>query len=334
MDLAIDITLPRRSFDVRVALTLGRETIALVGPSGAGKTSLLRSVAGLARARGRVALGSEVWLDDAARIDLAPERRRVGYLPQDYGLFPHLTVAANVRFAARQARPDLLERLGIGHLADVRPPQLSGGEQQRAALARALAREPGALLLDEPFGALDFLARQHVRDQLSDLLAGFALPTLLVTHAFEDATALARRIGVMDRGRIVQLGTAAELIGNPATVTVAALTGANILEGVAVSNGAGSMIRLASGGEISSATRADGPVWVAVHPWAIALTPPGPNTLSDTVLGVRDDRGTTVVRLSRVTLHLPRAARAAAPAPGTAVAVRVAPQDVHVLPEP
>ncbi len=332
MDLTIDITLPRRSFDVRVALTLAAETIALVGPSGAGKTSLLRAVAGLERARGRIALGDETWLDDRARADLAPDRRRVGYLPQDYGLFPHLTVAGNVRFAARRPRPDLLDRLGIAHLAGARPPQLSGGEQQRVALARALAREPVVLLLDEPFGALDSLARQHVRDQLGDLLASFALPTLLVTHAFEDAAALAHRIGVMDHGRIVQIGTATNLIDDPATVTVAALTGANVLEGLATPNGSGSVIHLVGGGQLRSASRADGPVWVAVHPWALELTRPGPDTLSETVLGVRDDRGGTSVRLSRVTLHLPRREGVSPPGPGAAVAVRVAPGDVHVLP--
>ncbi len=163
--------------------------------------------------QGRIALGGDVWFDAAARIDRKPEQRRVGYVPQDYGLFPHLTVAGNVRFAGRRDRPDLLERLGIAHLAGVRPAQLSGGERQRAALARALAREPRVLLLDEPFGALDTRTRQRVRDELADMLSALCLPTLLVTHAFDDACAIAARIGVLDEGRLVQLDAPSEVLG-------------------------------------------------------------------------------------------------------------------------
>src|SRR5947209_3460916 len=123
---SIDITVARRSFDLRVTLSLGAETIALVGPSGAGKSSLLRAVAGLERAVvGRIELGSEVWLDTERRVHLSPERRRVGYLPQDYGLFPHLTVAGNVAFAGQRERPDLLERLGVAHLGAAHPGHLS-----------------------------------------------------------------------------------------------------------------------------------------------------------------------------------------------------------------
>jgi ABC-type sulfate/molybdate transport systems ATPase subunit len=225
--LDIDIALPRRAFELCASLRVGAETVALIGPSGAGKTSLLRAVAGLERPRaGRISLGRECWFDAEQRLDVRAERRHVGYLPQNYGLFPHLTVAGNVRFAAGHNRPDLLARVGIEHLAGVRPAQLSGGERQRAALARALARDPRVLLLDEPFGALDAINRRRVRDELAGLLAALALPTLVVTHAFEDATALAGRIGVLDRGRVVQLGTAEELRGAPATALVTEITGA------------------------------------------------------------------------------------------------------------
>jgi molybdate transport system ATP-binding protein len=232
--LEIDVALPRRAFELRATLGVGEQTVVLVGPSGAGKTSLLLAVAGLVRPRaGRIALGEEVWYDAEHNLHLSPEHRRVGYLPQDYGLFPHLTVAANVRFAGKRNRPDLLERVGISHLAGVRPGELSGGERQRAALARALAREPRVLLLDEPFGALDTITRQQVRSELADLLSAFALPTLIVTHSFEDASILAGRIGVLDRGRLIQVATAEELTRSPATALVAALTGANVLDGVA-----------------------------------------------------------------------------------------------------
>jgi molybdate transport system ATP-binding protein len=334
MDLfAIDITLARRSFDLRVDLTLGAETIALVGPSGSGKTSLLRAAAGLERPHaGRIALGEEIWFEAARRVHISPERRRVGYLPQDYGLFPHLSVSANVAFAGRRERPDLLERLRIGHLASVLPAQLSGGERQRVALARALAREPRVLLLDEPFGALDAITRQHVRDELADALADLRLPTLLVTHAFEDAAVLGNRIGVLDEGRVVQLGSAADLLDEPASVLVAALTGANIVPGTATLARFGSVVRLTGGGELRSSMTAQGGVQVAVHPWAFELTDPSTSPLVDTVLGVRLDRGALVVRLSRFTVHAPLNGRAPI-AEGSVVGLRAAPEDVRLLAE-
>ena len=296
---------------------------------------MLRTLAGLERPpAGRIALGDEVWFDAAQRIHLSPERRRVGYLPQDYGLFPHLTVGANVSFASRRERPDLLERLGIAHLAEVLPGQLSGGERQRVALARALAREPRVLLLDEPFGALDAVTRGHVRDELGDALAVLRLPSLLVTHAFDDAALLADRIGVLDQGEVVQLGTAAELLAEPKSVLVAALTGANILEGTAEPARFGSIVRLSGGGELRSTTAAQGGVQVAVHPWALELTDPASSPLTDTVLSVHPDRGALVIRLARFTVHV-RSNGHAPIAEGTMVGLRAAPHDVRVLrPEP
>jgi len=198
----------------------------VIGRSGAGKSSLLRAVAGLERPQsGRISLGGEPWFDAAAGLEVPAERRRVGYLPQDYGLFPHMTVAANVRFAARRDRPELLEQVGVAHLADARPGELSGGERQRVALARALGREPRVLLLDEPFGALDAITRREVRAALAENLSRLALPALLVTHSFEEASALAGRIAVIEDGLLLQLDTPAELARNPANETVAALTG-------------------------------------------------------------------------------------------------------------
>jgi ABC-type sulfate/molybdate transport systems ATPase subunit len=328
---AVDISLPRRSFDLRVELSLGAETIGLIGPSGSGKTSLLRTLAGLERPRaGRIALGDEVWFDATRRIHLSPERRRVGYLPQDYGLFPHLTVAANVAFAGRRERPDLLERLGVAHLAGVLPAHLSGGERQRVALARALAREPRVLLLDEPFGALDAGTRQQVRDELGDALPGLGLPTLLVTHAFDDAAVLAARIGVLDRGEVVQLGTASELLAEPRSVLVAALTGANIVEGTAEPARFGSIVRLSGGGEMRSSTSAQGGVQIVVHPWALELADPQTSSLTDTVLSVHPDRGALVIRLARFTVHVHSNGHAPV-AEGSTVGLRAAPQDVRVL---
>jgi ABC-type sulfate/molybdate transport systems ATPase subunit len=331
--LEIDIVLARRSFDLRSALSLGAETMAIVGPSGAGKTSLLRAVAGLERScAGRIALGSELWLDDKRAIHLNPEQRRVGYLPQDYGLFPHLSVAANVRFAAKRARPELLERLGISHLAHARPHQLSGGERQRVALARALARDPRVLLLDEPFGALDAITRRQVRDELADILTQLGLPVLLVTHAFEDATALAERIGVIDRGQLVQLASPSRLLAAPASGIVAALTGANLVEGTAMPTGTGSTVHLIGGGELRTATSAHGLVHIAVYPWDLELADPSTCTVTDTVLSVRQDRGGLLVRLTRFTVSISPTANSHSPvAEGQLVGVRAAPHEVHVF---
>jgi molybdate transport system ATP-binding protein len=334
--LEIDIALPRRSFELRAALTLGPETVAIVGLSGAGKTSLLRSVAGLERqCRGRISLDGELWLDSERGTSVSPERRRVGYLPQDYGLFPHLTVAGNVRFAGKRDRPDLLERLGIADLARARPHQLSGGERQRVALARALARDPRVLLLDEPFGALDAITRRQVRDELSGLLAQLELPTLTVTHAFEDATAVAGRIGVLDAGALVQLAAPAELLADPASVMVAALSGANVVEGTATSTGSGSAVHLRGGGVLDSATPARGAVHVAIHPWQLELDRPEGCALTDTVISVRQDRGQLTIKLSRFSIQAPATANRRPPiVEGSLVGLRAAPQHVHVLDSP
>jgi molybdate transport system ATP-binding protein len=332
--LEIDIKLPRRTFELRAKLSLSDETVALVGRSGAGKTSLLRAVAGLERPKaGRISFDEEVWFDAKRRTNLRAERRRVGYVPQDYGLFPHLNVAANVRFAGRRPRPDLLERLGIGHLARARPGELSGGERQRVALARALAREPRVLLLDEPFAALDAITRGEVRDELADQLAKLRLPALLVTHAFEDAGALAGRIGVLEHGALVQLAEPAELLRNPATATVAALTGANVLDGTARPARFGSTVQLPDGGELASSTAADGPVRIAIHPWEVELTDPSTSTLTDDVLSVLPRHGGLLVRLSRFRVDVPSDRIGdLAVAVGSRVGLRVAPADVRLLP--
>lgn len=308
--------------------------MALLGPSGAGKTSLLRAVAGLERPReGRIAYEDEVWLDTARGTDVPAERRRVGYVPQDYALFPHLTVTRNVRFASGRDRPDLLDRLGIAHLARAYPHELAGGERQRVALARALAREPRVLLLDEPFAALDALTRERVRDELAETLRALRLPTLLVTHALTDATVLGDRVGVMEHGRLVQLGAPDELVRDPASPSVAALVGANLFRGTARASRPGCEIALDDGGRLRSASAAEGEVQLAIHPWALSAVPSESAVFHDIVRQVRSERGLLVVRCSRLTAHIePRAVGALRLEPGDTIGWRVNPGDVHVFP--
>jgi molybdate transport system ATP-binding protein len=267
--LRLDVRIPRRAFDVDVALTVAPgETIALVGPSGAGKTTLLRAVAGLTDpASGTIACG-ETWFDERTRVP--PEQRSVGLVFQDYALFPHLTVEQNVAFGG--PADGLLERFGIAHLARARPRELSGGERQRVALARALARRPKVLLLDEPMAALDPDTRSTVRAELHALLRELPLPTLLVTHDFEDAATLAESIGVLVEGRLRQLATPSDLVAAPADAFVARLAGGNVLRGTARPQGDLTEIELDDRMTIWSADPAAGRVSVLVYPWDVSLS--------------------------------------------------------------
>lgn len=187
-------------------------------------------------------------------------------------------------------------------------------------------------MLDEPFGALDAISRRQVRDELSDILAELGLPTLVVTHAFDDAPFLAHRIGVLDNGRLVQDATPNELLAKPANVTVAALTGANILEGVATITRSGSTVRLHGGGELYSAMQARGPVHIAVHPWHLEPADPHDCPLTDTVRSVRRDRGGLTIRLTRFTMQRPAGDNGHVEiAEGSIVGLRAAPSDVHIV---
>jgi len=285
MALRLDLTHPLPGFELRLSLDLGAETVALAGPSGAGKTTLLRAIAGLVRpTAGRIEAAGETWLDTARGVDLPPEERSVGLVFQGYALFPHLSVEANVAFGGNGNIGNvhaLLELLGIAHLAAARPGRLSGGERQRVALARALAREPKVLLLDEPLSALDAATRATVREELHAVLRTQLLPTLLVTHDYLDAAALADRVGVLVDGRIVQLGTPAELAAAPASPFVAQFTGGSVLHGSASRGDRGlTAVLLEDGTRIVSTDEGSGSVGAVVYPWEVTLSREAPHDSS------------------------------------------------------
>jgi molybdate transport system ATP-binding protein len=261
------------------------ECLALAGPSGAGKTSVLRIAAGLVRPeRGLVEANGETWLDTERGVDLPPERRRCGYVFQEYALFPHLSAWQNVAYplrgmprAERRERAlELLDRFGLRELADARPRTLSGGERQRVAVARALARKPDVLLLDEPLSALDARTRASASRELGAVLRDVEVPALLVTHDFAEAAQLGDRVGVIDAGRVVQEGTPSELAAAPRSAFVADFTGAVVLTGVAERLPDGlTAVALDGGGTVTSTDVFEGPVAVSVYPWEIAIEPVG-----------------------------------------------------------
>ncbi|TFV67831.1 UNVERIFIED_ORG: ABC transporter ATP-binding protein [Bacillus sp. AZ43] len=282
MTLTADVAVRRGSLAVQASFEVaGGEVLALLGPNGAGKSTLVRVLAGLLRPdTGRVAVDGVVW-DDGTTHRPAHERS-VGMVFQDALLFPHLSVADNVAYglrtrgtrrpAARAAAGEWLARVGLDGLGGRRPAELSGGQAQRAALARALAVDPSVLLLDEPLSALDARTRLAVRAELRRHLAGFAGSTVLVTHDPVDAMALADRVVVVEDGRIVQTGTPSDVARRPRTDYVARLVGLSLLAGT----GEGRTVRLDAGGVVAVAEEVSGPVFAAVRPESVALFPARP----------------------------------------------------------
>lgn len=308
LDVELRHRLGRIDLDVRLSVDSG--TLALIGPSGAGKSTVLRAIAGLFTPdHGRIVLGGRVLLDTDEGIDLLPEERAVGMVFQDGALFPHLSVAQNIAYGLRpRARSrrerrkrvnEILERFTIASLASAKPSRISGGERQRVALARAVATTPDVLLLDEPLSALDAVTKTRVAAELSSTLIGLRLPTILVSHDLEDIAGLAERVAVMDAGRIVQVGTTAQLLRSPASAFVAAFVGVNYFTGKARRDGSTTEVDLDGAGRISSEDAVAGRVGVVVQPWHVSLGEPAGgnarhlNALTGPVTSVAP-RGSTV----------------------------------------
>ena len=224
--IELDLELPLASFALRVAARLEGGVTAVMGPSGSGKTSLLEAIAGLRRGtKGRILLDGNVLVDSERGLALPPESRHVGYVPQDAGLFPHLTAHANVRFGARadaEAVAGAVATLELGSLAERYPASLSGGEKQRVALARALATRPRLLLLDEPLAALDVSLRERILPYLLRVRDEWKTPVLYVTHNVGEALALAGQVLLLRDGRVEAQGAPLDLLASPGMVQAAA----------------------------------------------------------------------------------------------------------------
>lgn len=277
MTLEVAGRVRRGDFELDLAVRAAAgEVLAVLGPNGAGKSTLLRVVAGLlALDDGTVRLDGRV-LDGPGEF-VTPQQRQIGVVFQDHRLFNHLRVLDNVAFGPRSRGVDRvtarasarhwLDRVGVADLAGARPRALSGGQAQRIALARALAAEPGALLLDEPLAALDVQTRAAVQGELRSHLGDFAGPTLLVTHDPVEALLLADRLVVVEQGRVVQEGAPADISRRPATPYVARLVGVNLYRGTSDRH----RVALDGGGSLVSTDAPDGPVLVLLRPSAITV---------------------------------------------------------------
>lgn len=264
------------------------EMLAVLGPSGCGKTTLLRSIAGLHRIdSGSISLGG-ITVEDADGIHVPPERRKVGLMPQEGGLFPHLSVRRNIEFGLRgpaswtlfphvyfadragRARrvAEMLELVGLPDAADARPSELSGGQQQRVALARALAPAPAVVLMDEPFAALDSGLRAGIREDVRELLRASNTPSILVTHDRSEALGTADKIAVLLDRRCVQVGTPRQIYDRPLSQQVASFVGdAQFVDAVAVAGTIETVL-----GQLESTASEDGTGQALIRPEQLTVT--------------------------------------------------------------
>ena len=336
-------------FSLNIDLHVAGEIVVLLGPSGAGKSLTLQSVAGLITPdSGLIKLGERTLFDSTTGVNLPPQQRRIGYVFQNYALFPHLTVAKNIGYGLhsmpkreRSGRvAEVIDLVRLSGLEDRRPDQLSGGQQQRVALARALAVEPEILLLDEPFSALDAPIRSNLRQEFRVLQRRLGIPALFVTHDLEEASVLADQIAVVIDGRISQFGPTRDILDRPADRQVAELVQSrNIIPGT-VQDEYGTIQTAARPFSTGNRTFSPGTaVDVVMRPDSIRIVDDGAEhdlLLSGTVTDLVD-YGTRIAVLvdvdgTRIEATLtPSAARRMGLCSGQPVQLAISPDDVHVI---
>ncbi len=303
--------------EARLTVELGPSTVLILfGPSGSGKTTLLRCLAGLERPdKGRIQFISRPWFDAEQAIDVPPQERGVGYMSQEYSLFPTYSVAGNIGFGLGGLKTDERRRrvaeglalLKLQGLEQLKPRQLSGGQQQRVALARAVAKHPSLLLLDEPLSALDAPTRTHLRSELRGLLKQLAVPSVVVTHDWAEALALGDQMAVIGAGRVLQMGTPQEVFNRPNGEEVARIVGIETaLEGRVLESSGGLMTVDVAGTKLVALGEDEvGPdVFVCIRAEDVVLEPVGAGATSarNHLVGeVREVQ--SLGALVRVTIH-------------------------------
>jgi len=336
-------------------VTLGRPSITvLFGPSGSGKTTVLRCLAGLERPdSGVIQGGDELWFDHAKAVFLPPQERNIGYLSQDYALFPHLSVEHNIGYGLRGSPPaerttrvcEAMRLLDLAGLEKRLPRQLSGGQQQRVALARAVVRRPRLLLLDEPLSALDLPTRLRLRGELRRLLLQPGVPALLITHDRVEALALGDELVVIDNGAIVQSGAVQDVFNRPANLAVAGIVAVETVQPGRILDSAEGLLIVAVGETKLAALAQDLPsrdVFVCIHAENVILlkgadSPSSPrNHLPATVRSVTSEGPMMRIGLdcgfSLSALLTRQACEELALQPGARVVALVKAPNVHLIP--
>ncbi len=331
--------------DLRLPLESAPVTV-LFGPSGAGKTTLLRMIAGLEQpASGEIHFGGETWFDSARGISLPPQKRRAGFLFQEYALFPHLTVLQNVAYASDRGKATaVLERFGLSDIAGSKPRAISGGQQQRVALARALAARPSLLLLDEPLSALDAATRLRTRHELRRILKESGIPSMVVTHDRAEAIALGDWMAVMVDGRIRQSGLVQDVFRRPADPRVAESVGVENVLRAEITGRSGGLLVLRVGEQHLECVDGgeEGPLFACIRAEDVSLARPGPqhssarNRLAATVVSVTPEGPLARVELDcgfpLVAMITAQSAAEWAVSPGEQVHAVIKTTSVHLTP--